>query len=143
MRPYPSLFGKICSCYIMLFGERPLTTFMLVQEAEKIFENRVHIVFPFFRSMGAFVPWGRHNWLFPPKKTFSFFDPCQPCSTNKETDENQKTKTCLVFNSLLFVDCLKPACVTVVSTTVLLCSSEICASSPFLACITTSWCLPR
>ena len=143
MRPYPSLFGKICSCFIMLFGERPLTTFMLVQEAEKIFENRVHIVFPFFSLNGSLCSLGQTQLAVSPKKTFSFFDPCQPCSTNKETDENQKTKTCLVFNSLLFVDCLKPACVTVVSTTVLLCSSEICASSPFLACITTSWCLPR
>ena len=99
--------------------------------------------FPLFSLNGSLCSLGQTQLAVSPKKTFSFFDPCQPCSTNKETDENQKTKTCLVFNSLLFVDCLKPACVTVVSTTVLLCSSEICASSPFLACITTSWCLPR
>ena len=83
--------------------------------------------------------------VFPPTHwTFSMWDLCHPCWTNQETDENQKTKTCLVFNSLPSVDCLKPACVTVVDTNLLLCSSENCASPPFLACITTNLqCLPR
>ena len=76
--------------------------------------------------------------------TCSIWHLCHPCSTNQETDENQKTKTWLVFNSLSSVDCLKPACVTVVGTNLLLCSSENCASQPFLACITTNLqCLPR